>query len=186
MTLRYGIIGSGMMGQEHIRFLNHMDGATVTAVADPDPGMRAQAAELAGAAAFADYTEMLGAGLADALIIASPNHTHAPVLLDAMATDLPILVEKPLCATVQDCEAVVRAGARRTAPVWVAMEYRYMPPVARLIEEVRGGTIGRLRMLSIREHRFPFLDKVGDWNRFARFTGAPWWRNAAISSTRCA
>ena len=46
-----------------------------------------------------------------------------------------------------------------------------MPPVARLIEEVRAGTIGRLRMLAIREHRFPFLRKVGDWNRFARNTG---------------
>jgi predicted dehydrogenase len=51
------------------------------------------------------------------------------------------------------------------------MEYRYMPPVARLLEELRRGAIGRLRMLAIREHRFPFLPKVGDWNRFARNTG---------------
>ncbi|HKJ24839.1 MAG TPA: Gfo/Idh/MocA family oxidoreductase, partial [Myxococcota bacterium] len=53
----------------------------------------------------------------------------------------------------------------------VGMEYRYMAPVARLIDEVRGGTIGALRMLAIREHRYPFLPKVGDWNRFARNTG---------------
>ncbi len=171
MTVRYGIIGSGMMGQEHIRFLNHMDGATVTAVSDPDSGMRAQAAELAGAAPFADHKDLVGSGLADALIIAAPNHTHKDLLLDTMATDLPILVEKPLCATPADCETVVQAAAGRAAPVWVAMEYRYMPPVARLIEEVRNGTIGTLRMLSIREHRFPFLEKVGQWNRFARFTG---------------
>ena len=43
--------------------------------------------------------------------------------------------------------------------------------MARLIEEVRRGTVGRLRMLAIREHRFPFLGKVGDWNRFARTSG---------------
>jgi len=171
MTLRYAIIGSGMMGQEHIRFLNHMEGATVTAVADPDPGMRAKAAELAGAQAFADHAEMLGAGLADALIIASPNHTHKDVLLDMLGSDLPILVEKPLCTTAKDCETVLRATAGRAAPVWVAMEYRYMPPVARLLEEIGAGTIGRTHMVSIREHRFPFLEKVGNWNRFARFTG---------------
>ncbi|MEM8951962.1 MAG: Gfo/Idh/MocA family oxidoreductase, partial [Pseudomonadota bacterium] len=76
MTTRYALIGSGMMGQEHIRFLNHMEGAEVTAVADPDPGMREQAALLAGAEAFSDYRALLGSGLADALIIASPNHTH--------------------------------------------------------------------------------------------------------------
>ena len=47
MTLRYGLIGSGMMGQEHIRNLNLLEGCTVTAVADPDEGMRARSADLA-------------------------------------------------------------------------------------------------------------------------------------------
>jgi predicted dehydrogenase len=46
-----------------------------------------------------------------------------------------------------------------------------MPPVGRFMEEVQGGEIGRLVQLSIREHRFPFLVKVGDWNRFSRNTG---------------
>jgi predicted dehydrogenase len=46
-----------------------------------------------------------------------------------------------------------------------------MPPVARLIEEVRAGTVGTLRMLAIREHRFPFLVKTNNWNRFARNSG---------------
>ena len=133
--------------------------------------MREQAALLAGAEAFSDYRAVLGADLADALIIASPNHTHHDVLIDAMATDLPIMVEKPLCATVEDAETIVRLAESRRPPVWVAMEYRYMPAIARLIEEVEDGRIGRLRMLSIREHRFPFLKKVGDWNRFSRTSG---------------
>ena len=36
---------------------------------------------------------------------------------------------------------------------------------------MHGGRVGTLQMLSIREHRFPFLPKVGDWNRFSRNTG---------------
>lgn len=44
--------------------------------------------------------------------------------------------------------------------VQVGLEYRYMPPVAKLIEIVKGGSIGRVRMVAIREHRFPFLVKV--------------------------
>ena len=51
------------------------------------------------------------------------------------------------------------------------MEYRYMPPVKRLIDEVHQNVIGKIKMLSIREHRFPFLRKVDDWNRFAINTG---------------
>jgi predicted dehydrogenase len=57
------------------------------------------------------------------------------------------------------------------AQVWVAMEYRYIPPVQRLIEAVHAGETGVPRMISIREHRFPFLKKVGDWNRFEAKTG---------------
>jgi len=56
------------------------------------------------------------------------------------------------------------------APVWVAMEYRYMPPVAALIDQAEDVT-GGIKMLTIREHRFPFLPKVGDWNRFNQNSG---------------
>jgi predicted dehydrogenase len=137
--------------------------------------MRAKGASLAGAEPFFDHRTLLSQavsdGLIDALIIASPNHTHHDILIDAMATDLPIMVEKPLCSTVEDAERVRLAASKRSAPVWVAMEYRYMPAIRRLIEEVQAGTIGKLRMLAIREHRFPFLDKVGQWNRFARYSG---------------
>jgi len=55
--------------------------------------------------------------------------------------------------------------------VWVGLEYRYMAPTMRLLEHVSSGVLGRLHMLAIREHRFPFLPKVGDWNRFSNNTG---------------
>ena len=54
---------------------------------------------------------------------------------------------------------------------WVGLEYRFMPPAARFTQRVHAGEAGDIKMLSIREHRFPFLPKVGDWNRFNRNTG---------------
>ncbi|TCL08365.1 putative dehydrogenase [Shimia isoporae] len=173
MTIRYGLIGSGMMGQEHIRNLNLLEGCEVTAVTDPDEGMRQLSVETSGgsARAFADYKDMVGSGLVDALLIAAPNDTHHEILLDVLETPLPILVEKPLCTTSAHCSEVLVKAEKRTAPVWVAMEYRYMPPVQRLLKELRDGTAGIPRMMAIREHRFPFLDKVGDWNRFNARTG---------------
>jgi predicted dehydrogenase len=44
--------------------------------------------------------------------------------------------------------------------VQVGLEYRYMPPVAKLIDIVKSGTLRKVRMVAIREHRFPFLVKV--------------------------
>lgn len=172
-TVRYGIIGYGMMGWEHLRNLQALDGAELVAAADPNEKQREYAAMhgVPQDGVYADYHEMIDKAGVDALVIASPNHTHIDVLRDCLGTDKHLLIEKPLCTTVDDCREVERLAASHSGLLWVGMEYRYMPPVARLIEEVRSGTIGRLRMLAIREHRFPFLPKVGDWNRFARNTG---------------
>jgi myo-inositol 2-dehydrogenase/D-chiro-inositol 1-dehydrogenase len=172
-VVRYGIIGSGTMGREHISNLRLIPEARLVALADPHPASLTAAAALAGdeVATYENYRALLARDDIDVVVIATPNHTHAAVLEGVLATGRHILVEKPLCTTIEDGQAVVAAADAHKGLFWVAMEYRYMPPVARLIEEVRRGTVGRLRMLAIREHRFPFLAKVGDWNRFARNTG---------------
>ena len=174
--IRLGVIGTGMMGCEHIRNVVALDGAVVTAVSDPNDTplewARANLGDQAGrVSAFRDHRDLLASGLVDGVIIASPNHTHIDVLRDALATDVPVLVEKPLCTTVADCMEVSRLASRRDAITWVGLEYRYMPTIASLIDVVRSGELGDLKMFSIREHRFPFLVKVDNWNRFSRNTG---------------
>jgi myo-inositol 2-dehydrogenase/D-chiro-inositol 1-dehydrogenase len=172
-TIRYGLIGAGMMGQEHIRNIALLPGTEIAAIADPDDAMRKGAAALCGPdlRAFAHASDMLEADLCDAYVLAAPNDLHFPLMRAAMATDKPILCEKPLTTRASECRALMRLAETRAAPVWVAMEYRYMPPVARLIEAVHAGRAGTARMMSIQEHRFPFLAKVGDWNRFNARTG---------------
>ena len=170
--LRYGVIGTGMMGREHIANISHLPGARVTALADPNPASLEAAAALApGAARFSDDNDLLASGLCDAIVVATPNMTHAAVLEDLLGTDLHVLVEKPLCTDVESCRRVLAAAEDHRGLVWVGLEYRYMAPFARLIDEVHAGTAGRVRMVSLREHRFPFLEKVEDWNRFAVNTG---------------
>ena len=176
MGIRVGVIGTGMMGCEHLRNLVAHGGADIAAVSDPVQSSIGWARDvLAGTAhrpaEFADHRDLLASGLVDAVVVASPNHTHRAVLDDVLATDVAVLVEKPLCTTVPDCLAVVGAASRRTAITWVGLEYRYMPPVEVLRRTVADGAIGRVRMVAIREHRFPFLRKVGDWNRFNENTG---------------
>ncbi len=167
--MRYGIIGSGMMGQEHIRNLDLLDGVQVAAVSDPDTAMRDQAASLAGCSGYETHGEMLAAEQLDALVIAAPNHLHHAVLSDVMAGDVPILCEKPLGVTLAECQQIESWATARRAPVWVAMEYRYMPAVAKLLDVL--DRAGAMKMVAIQEHRYPFLDKVGDWNRFSAQTG---------------
>ena len=168
----YGLIGSGMMGQEHIRNIALFEHAEVLAFFEPDPGMQAATRALAPQAQQVDSVEKLLAveGL-DCLLISSPNFLHAQQLaMISENSNLPILVEKPLYTDPSDKAVIDTLQASYPAPIWVAMEYRYMPPIARLIEQAHSAT-GGVKMLTIREHRFPFLQKVGDWNRFNRYSG---------------
>lgn len=172
MELRYGIIGCGMMGQEHLRNIALIDGASVAAIFEPDPAMRAAAAELAPDALMLDSVAAVVAHPAvTCLLIVSPNHMHLAQMEEIAAIrPLPILCEKPLFTDPADAPRLAALRAAYPAPIWVAMEYRYMPPVAHLIAQAPVAT-GGIKMLTIREHRFPFLEKVGDWNRFSRNTG---------------
>lgn len=171
-SVRYGIIGCGMMGQEHLRNIALLPQAEVLAIFEPDAIMRARAAKLAPRARFVgSLAEVLAVEEVNCLLIASPNHKHLGQLEEIAALrPLPVLVEKPLFTDEADVARLAALRASFPAPIWVAMEYRYMPPVAHLIREVQEAT-GGLRMLTVREHRFPFLEKVGDWNRFNRNTG---------------
>jgi myo-inositol 2-dehydrogenase / D-chiro-inositol 1-dehydrogenase len=174
-VLRYGLIGTGMMGREHARNLAIIPGSRITALSDPEEGSRAESARAIGGdvKVFSDHRALLESGEVDAIVIASPNDTHRSILEDVFSAPKPlaVLCEKPICTRLEDVEALARAARSHKAPIWVGMEYRYMPPVAELIGHIRDGTIGTLRMLAMREHRFPFLPKVGDWNRFSRRTG---------------
>jgi len=169
--LRYGLVGCGMMGREHMRNIALLDGAEIAAILDPEPASRAAAAAHAPHASFVDgIAELLDAGI-DAVVVASPNHLHGAQLAEiADRRPLPVMVEKPICISLDEAARLEALLAAYPAPVWVAMEYRYMPPIARLIAEADAAT-GGPRMLSIREHRYPFLDKVGAWNRFTEFSG---------------
>lgn len=174
--VRYGLVGTGMMGVEHIQNLALIPGAELTAIADPAEGSlgwarAALGSKADGVAAFDSAAALARSGAVDAVIVASPNHTHRNVLEPLFDAGLSILCEKPLATTVDDARWIVERAAQSPGAFWTAMEYRYMPPAAEFIAQVHGGRIGALKMLSIREHRFPFLPKVGDWNRFSANTG---------------
>jgi myo-inositol 2-dehydrogenase / D-chiro-inositol 1-dehydrogenase len=173
MKIRYGIIGCGSMGREHIENIRALGGGVVTAIADPDASSLEQAAALLEGQVqlFGHHGELLNSQLCDALVIASPNFTHVAVMRDALRTELPILCEKPLVTRIEDGLELLALAKKREAIAWVAQEYRYMPPVAEMIRIAHSGGVGRIHQVAIREHREPFYPKVGHWNRFSANTG---------------
>lgn len=164
-----------MMGREHIRNLQAIYNCRVVAISDTHEPSRALATDLAAdAAQFSDFRKMILTQDLDVVVIATPNFTHSNILHDVLDSGLHVLIEKPLCVSVSECQSVIEhenKTHRDGRVVWVGLEYRYMAPTARLLGEVASGTCGKVQMVAIREHRFPFLEKVDNWNRFSVNTG---------------
>ena len=187
--LRVGVIGTGCIGLEHLRNLNLVDSVAITAISDNFEASRTAAMEClsdigvdtSGVEVHEKYTDLLTSPEVDAVVICTPNDHHIEVVRHAFKTGKHCLVEKPLCTDVAACaeaealadvaRAEARAAGRPEPVLWCGMEYRYIPTIAKLISEAESGAIGSLKMLTIREHRFPFLRKVRDWNRFTERTG---------------
>ena len=171
--MKYGVIGTGVMGQEHIQNINLIESAEVVAICDTNENSRNQTKSLVKDSTkfYNDLNELINNNIADAYIIATPNFTHINILERILKTNKHLLIEKPLCTTTEDCKKFELLAKDYSKIIWTGMEYRYMPPVKQLITEVHNKIIGKIKMLSIREHRFPFLHKVDDWNRFSVNTG---------------
>lgn len=147
--VRIAVVGVGNVGATHARQLSlgKVRGATLAAVCDPRPEARAQFGEVP---AFSSQGELLAAGLADALIIATPHYAHTPLSVAALAAGLHVLVEKPLAVHKADALHMLAAYAQRPNPAQLFGEMlvlRTDPRFIRLRELLASGQLGQLRRI---------------------------------------
>ena len=146
MTVRIGVIGTGMIGEDHIRRLTDVvSGAEVSAVTDVDADRAKSVADRFGGTATVHSTghDLIADENVDAIVIASWGPTHAEFVLACVAAGKPVFCEKPLATTAEDCRRVVQAEAatgRRL--VQVGFMRRYDAAYRSLKRTVDAGTIG--------------------------------------------
>ena len=142
MILRVGVIGSGVMGAEHVRLLREETAmASVAAVCDADATRAKAFAE--GAASFTDPLALIADPGVDAVVIASPDATHASLALACIAAGKPVLCEKPLAPTAEEALRVVTAevqAGRRL--VQVGYMRRFDPAYVEMRRSRHAGEIG--------------------------------------------
>jgi predicted dehydrogenase len=135
--VRVGVVGGGMIAQTiHLPTLAALsDRFALAALADPSATVRdALAARHAGLAVHADWREMIEREQLDALVVGSPNGTHAEVVLAALEAGLHVLVEKPLCIDVADADRIVAKRDEVGRVVAVGYQKRYDAGYAALLE----------------------------------------------------
>ena len=104
--IKYGVIGTGVMGREHIENINIIENAEVVAICDTNENSRNQAKSLVKNSTkfYNDLNELISNNIADAYIVATPNFTHINILEHILKTNKHLLIEKPLCTTTEDCK----------------------------------------------------------------------------------
>jgi myo-inositol 2-dehydrogenase / D-chiro-inositol 1-dehydrogenase len=145
MSLRIGVIGTGIMGADHVETIAAaISGAEVRAIADIDP-KRAEmiASRVPGAQALPSAERLIESPEVDGVIIASSDATHAQYVIACIAAQKPVLCEKPLAPTVAECEEILRleqaAGVRM---VQVGFMRRFDPGYVELRKRIAEGDVG--------------------------------------------
>jgi myo-inositol 2-dehydrogenase/D-chiro-inositol 1-dehydrogenase len=145
VSVRVGIVGVGVMGSDHARILaSQVPGAKVQAVYDADPTRAKAIADETGARAVtADPAALIQDSTVDAVLVASPDHTHKQLVLACIAARKPVLCEKPLAPTVAECLEVVAAESKLGRRlVQIGYMRRFDPAYVEMKSSMLSGRLG--------------------------------------------
>lgn len=146
-SVRIAVLGVGQMGARHARklWLGEVRGATLAAVCDPEQGALRS---FAGVPRFEHARELFASGMADAVLIATPHRSHAPLTIEALNAGLHVLCEKPLAVHVAEAAKMIAAHEQSAgvSRVFAAMfNLRAEPRFIELRRLIRSGSLGAPR-----------------------------------------
>jgi predicted dehydrogenase len=160
-SIRVGLAGLGAMGRNHLRVLSSRPGCRLVAVADPIEAALDQATAASKAQGFAEPLAMVAEAELDALVIAAPTTAHRPLALAAIERGIPVLVEKPLAATVDEAMQIVTAAREKGVPVQVGHVERFNPAVLELGRLLEAGWLSSVYAIASRRAG-PFPARIRD------------------------
>ncbi len=157
MTIRYGLIGLGMMGRHHARVIRELDGADLVAVADAmgDPH------GVAGDTPMFDSVDgLISAGI-DAAVVAVPTRFHEEVGLKLAEAGVHTLIEKPVAHSLEAATTLVDAFEAQGLTAAVGHVERFNPALMSLRERIKNGDLGEVYQIQTRRQG-PFPARIAD------------------------
>ncbi len=145
--LRVGIIGTGWIAEAHIDSYKRMPDVEVVALADIIPGKAAAFAEKYGvphAHIYGHHTEMLAAEELDAVSVCTYNMTHAECTIDCLNKGIPVLLEKPMCVTLEEAVEIRKAELKSGKVLSIGFQPRFDPNMQMIKKIVQSGELGEV------------------------------------------
>jgi predicted dehydrogenase len=142
-AMRVGVVGCGYWGSKHVRVLHTVANVTGVVIIEANRGVReSMLRSFPAATAFASLEAAYDH--VDAVIVATPPHTHAAVARQAIEAGKHVLVEKPLATTGADSQMLIDESEKRGLTLMVGHTFLYNAAVLRLRDAVRSGELGRV------------------------------------------
>jgi len=145
--LNIGAIGVGGRGRSDLAAVST---ESIVALCDVDEERLAAASKLhPGAKLYHDYRELLEQENLDAVVVATPDHHHAPATMRAMNRDLHVYCEKPLTHTVEEARKIATVAAERKLATQMGTQNHEHPGYVRLVKMLQSGVIGDVQEVHI-------------------------------------
>jgi len=143
--LKAGVIGLGILGQQHAEFLHNHPAVDVVAVSDLRQSAAEQVAVQLKTAAFTSYAEMFKQHKLDLVVVATPDHLHRAPTLAAIEAGVPnILQEKPLATSLADADAIYNAVERAGTRFFIDFANRAVPLDLATRYLIQNGLLGQM------------------------------------------
>lgn len=175
---RFNVIGAGMIGEEHIKVTMLEGNAEIYGIYDVNANSIAHTCEVFRSlyqkelVVYSSLEECCNDCMVDGLIICTPNYSHIEIVKTAIESGKNILMEKPMVTTMEDAHRLTRMVKDYPAVFQIGLQYRYKAIYTAARKEVlESKSLGDVHTIAITEHRLPFLDKVGQWNKFSVYSG---------------
>jgi predicted dehydrogenase len=172
--IRFGIIGAGGRAAEYFGpRLKKICEARLVSLADTNPVRLEAAGRILGGGLelYRDYRELLRSDELDAVVVATPDSTHAELATAAFNAGLHVLCEKPLATTVAGCERILEAARRVDKKLEVGFVLRYVPFFQRLREVVGSGALGAVHLIEASDYYRGGASYFRRWNRLREVSG---------------
>ncbi len=149
------------MGRNHARVYSELPDAELVAVTDTNESAAAAIGNQFGVHAYTDYRAMLAAEKPEAVTIAVPTAMHEEVALAALEAGVNILVEKPIAATVDQGQTIIKKAAEAGRVLMVGHIVRFNPAMQALKEKLKNGDLGQIFQVFCRRAG-PFPARIRD------------------------
>ena len=175
--LQIGIIGAGSRGLCCWgELIKQRTDCMVKATCDTNKVRAGGVAKLMGEEcnAYTDLDEMLKKEKLDAVIITTPDVTHAEVVVKALKKKVPVLLDKPLATTVKGGKDIIKEAAKSSVPAMIGFNLRHAPLLKRLKEIIDSGLLGEIFLVENREFYDGGRTYMSRWNRKKSMCGGLW------------